>query len=320
MFFHEYANMLIGGAFVAGEGAPETVIDPRTGLQIASIAQASTAQVDAAIAAARKAFATLVAHHARGTQPEAAETGRRHSRPMLEEFARLEARNTGKPQHAMLADEMPAIVDCFRFFAGAARTLPGLAAGEYLAGYTSMLRRDPIGVVGSIAPWNYPLMMAAWKLAPAIAAGNTVLIKPSENTPLTLLHLGRHIARIFPEGVVNIVLGTGVCTIGQHMIDHPDIDMISLTGDIGTGRKVLSAAAASIKRTHLELGGKAPVLVFDDADLSGGGRGACAHSDSTMQARTARLRVASMPARKSMTKLVADLGSAVSSLALRAGR
>ena len=142
----------------------------------------------------------------------------------------------------------------------------GAVAGEYMAGHTSMIRRDPIGVVGSIAPWNYPLMMAAWKLAPALAGGNTIVIKPSEQTPLTTLKLAKTIAEIFPEGVVNVVTGRG-STTGNALINHPKIAMVSLTGSIDTGRKVLQAASATLKRTHLELGGKAPVIVFDDADI-----------------------------------------------------
>jgi aminobutyraldehyde dehydrogenase len=227
-------------------------------------------------------------------------------------LAALEARNTGKPLHAMLGDESPAIVDVFRFFAGAARTLPGLVAGEYLAGHTSMLRRDPVGVVGSIAPWNYPLMMAAWKLAPALAGGNTVVIKPSENTPLSLLALSHHIAEIFPPGVVNVVLGRGG-VVGQHMIEHPGIDMVSLTGDVGTGRKVVAAAAASLKRTHLELGGKAPVVVFDDADLESVVQGLRAFSFyNAGQDCTAASRI--YAGARIYEKLVADLASAADSL------
>ena len=167
---------------------------------------------------------------------------------------------------------MPAIIDCFRFFAGAARCLPGSAAGEYMSGYTSMVRRDPVGVVAAIAPWNYPLMMAAWKLAPALAAGNAVVLKPSEQTPLTTLKLATRLAEIFPKGVVNVVLGRGE-RVGAPLVAHPGVRMVSLTGDVATGRKVLQAAAAHLKRTHLELGGKAPVIVFDDADLRGRGPG-----------------------------------------------
>ena len=181
-----------------------------------------------------------------------------------------------------------------------------------MIGYTSMMRRDPVGVVGSIAPWNYPLMMAAWKLAPALAGGNTVVIKPSENTPLTLLALTRHLAAILPAGVVNVVLGTGATT-GQHMIDHPGIDMVSLTGDIATGRRVIAAAAASVKRTHLELGGKAPVLVFGDADLDEVVAGLRSFGFyNAGQDCTAACRVYAGP--RIYEKLVADLGSAASSL------
>jgi aminobutyraldehyde dehydrogenase len=175
--------------------------------------------------------------------------------------------NCGKPLARALGDEIPAVADCFRFFAGAARTLTGPLAGEYLAGHTSMIRRDPVGVVGSIAPWNYPLMMAAWKTAPALAAGNTVVIKPSEQTPLTTLLLAQVAAEIFPKGVLNVITGRGA-SVGQPLVEHPKVAMVSLTGDVATGRKILQAASNSLKRTHLELGGKAPVIVFDDADIA----------------------------------------------------
>jgi aminobutyraldehyde dehydrogenase len=184
-----------------------------------------------------------------------------------EEFARIESLNCGKPYARALGDEIPAIADCFRFFAGAARCMTGTVANEYLAGHTSMIRRDPVGVVASIAPWNYPLMMAAWKSAPALAAGNTVVLKPSEHTPLTTLLFARLAAEILPKGVLNIVCGRGQ-TVGQPLIEHPLVRMVSLTGDVATGRRILQAASGSLKRTHLELGGKAPVIVFDDADLA----------------------------------------------------
>jgi aminobutyraldehyde dehydrogenase len=211
-----------------------------------------------------------------------------------EDFAALEALNCGKPFNAVLNDEMPAVVDCLRFFAGAARVMPGSAAAEYLPGYTSMIRRDPIGVVGSITPWNYPLMMAVWKIGPALAAGNTMVLKPSEMTPLTTLKLGRVIAEIYPEGVFNVVVGRGQ-SVGDQLINHPGIEMLSLTGSIGTGRKVLEAASKSIKRTHLELGGKAPVIVFDDADLDAVVSGLKAFSFYNA-GRTAPPPRASMPA------------------------
>ncbi len=259
-------QMLIGSKFVAGGEAPEAVINPKTEETIVDLPEASPAQVDAAVNAAAEAFATW----SRTTPGERSTLLLKLADAIdaeAEAFATLEALNCGKPRIRMLEDEMPAVSDCFRFFAGAARTMHGAVAGEYVAGHTSMIRRDPIGVVGSIAPWNYPLMMAAWKLAPALAGGNTIVLKPSEQTPLTTLKLAKIIADIFPEGVVNVVVGRGATT-GNALITHPKIAMVSLTGSIDTGRKVLQAASATIKRTHLELGGKAPVIVFDDADLA----------------------------------------------------
>jgi aminobutyraldehyde dehydrogenase len=258
-------QMLVGSKFVAGDGASEAVINPKTEETIIDLADASPAQVDAAVDAASGAFESW----SRATPAERSALLLKLADAIerdAEGFAMLEALNCGKPRLRVLEDEMPGVVDCFRFFAGAARNMHGPAAGEYMAGFTSMIRRDPIGVVGSIAPWNYPLMMAAWKLAPALAGGNTVVIKPSEQTPLTTLKLARTIADIFPEGVVNVITGRGETT-GQALINHPKVAMVSLTGSIPTGRKVLEAASATLKRTHLELGGKAPVIVFDDADL-----------------------------------------------------
>ncbi len=259
-------NMLIGAKFVAGDDAPEAVINPKTEETIVALPDASPAQIDAAVEAAAKAFQTW----SRTTPAERSALLLKLADAIdreAEAFAVLEALNTGKPRIRVLQDEMPAISDCFRFFAGAARNMHGAVAGEYMAGHTSMIRRDPIGVVGSIAPWNYPLMMAAWKLAPALAGGNTIVLKPSEQTPLTTLKLAKSIAEIFPEGVVNVVTGRGATT-GQALINHPKIAMLSLTGSVDTGKKVLQAATSTIKRTHLELGGKAPVIVFDDADLA----------------------------------------------------
>jgi aminobutyraldehyde dehydrogenase len=261
-----HTQLLIGGRLVPGEGPIEQVLDAATGLPLAAVASASVAQVDAAVAAAEQAFegwgrtaprdrAALLLKIADRLDAEA------------QAYATLESNNTGKPLLAALNDELPAIADVFRFFAGAARTQHGPLAGEYLPGHTSFVRRDPIGVVASIAPWNYPLMMAAWKLAPAIAAGNTVVIKPSEQTPLTLLKLAVLLAELLPPGVVNVVCGRGE-PVGSTLVAHPRVRMVSLTGDVGTGQKVLAAAAGNLKRTHLELGGKAPVIVFDDADIS----------------------------------------------------
>lgn len=260
-----HTEMLINGHFVPGDAAGDPVIDPRTGALIATIPQASPPQVAQAVAAAEIAFETW----RRTTPGERAAlllTLATRIEQDAEHYATLESRNTGKPRHLVLRDEIPAIADCFRFFAGAARCLQGPLAGEYLPGLTSMLRRDPVGIIASIAPWNYPLMMAAWKLAPALAAGNTVVLKPAELTPLTTLHLARDLADLFPAGVVNIITGPGETT-GNALINDPRAAMISLTGDIGTGRKVLQAATATLKRTHLELGGKAPVIVYDDADI-----------------------------------------------------
>ena len=258
-------QLLIGGRLVTGEGSAETVLDAASGEKIAAVQEASLAQVNAAVMAAQDAFpgwaravprdrATLLLRIADHIDAEAAA------------YAGLESRNTGKPLAAMLADEMPSIADVFRFFAGISRSPSGLAAGEYLPGHTSMIRRDPVGVVGSIAPWNYPLMMAAWKIAPAIAAGNTLVLKPSELTPLTLLKLAGALAEILPAGVVNVICGRGE-PVGSALIAHERVRMVSLTGSVATGQKVLAAAAGNLKRTHLELGGKAPVIVFDDADL-----------------------------------------------------
>lgn len=258
-------QLLINGELVAGEGDTQPVYNPATGEVLVEIAEASAAQVDAAVQAADRAFATWGQ-----TSPKARSEALLKLADAIEAkadtFARLESQNCGKPLHCVTSDEIPAVADVFRFFAGAARCLNGLAAGEYLEGHTSMIRRDPVGVVASIAPWNYPLMMAAWKLAPALAAGNCVVIKPSEITPLTALALGELAKEIFPAGVINILFGRGK-TVGDPLTGHEKVRMVSLTGSIATGEHIIGHTAASIKRTHMELGGKAPVIVFDDADL-----------------------------------------------------
>ena len=304
-------KLLINGALVQGEGESESVLDPATGKPLAQVPEASHAQVDAAVAAAEAAFdgwsrttpkdrAALLLKLADRIEGEGAA------------FAELESRNTGKPAAAMLNDEIPAISDVFRFFAGAARTLHGPAAGEFLPGFTSMVRRDPIGVVASIAPWNYPLMMAAWKLAPALAAGNTVILKPSEQTPLTALKLAEHLRELFPQGVVNVLCGRGE-SVGAPLTAHARVRMASLTGDVATGQKVLAAAAGNLKRTHLELGGKAPVIVFDDADLEAVVSGVRTFGFyNAGQDCTAACRL--YAGSKVYEKLVTDLTSAVSTL------
>ncbi len=258
-------QLLIDGQFVTGEGQAEPILNPANGEQIAAVPEASFEQVNRAVNGAQRAFAqwsrTTPAQRS-NLLLRLADLIERHA----EEFAALESLNCGKPYLAVLNDELPAVVDCFRFFAGAARCLQGPLAGEYIEGHTSMIRRDPIGVVGSIAPWNYPLMMAAWKMAPVLAAGNTVVLKPSEQTPLTALRLAELASEIFPRGVINVICGRGE-SVGAPLVEHPLVRMVSLTGDIATGQKILQSAARTMKRTHLELGGKAPVIIFDDADL-----------------------------------------------------
>lgn len=306
-------NLLIGNSFEAGQDAAEQVFNPRTGEVILDVPEASTAQVDRAVAAARKAFDSW----SRTTPGERAAALLRIADRVEAEadgFAALEALNCGKPINAARGDEIPAIVDCYRFFAGAVRTQHGMVAGEYLEGFTSMIRRDPIGVVASIAPWNYPLMMMAWKLAPAIAGGNTVVFKPSEQTPFTALKMAKILAEELPEGVVNVITGRGH-SVGNYLINHPQVDMISITGDVATGKKILDAAAKSVKRTHLELGGKAPVIVFDDADIAEVVEGLTAFGFyNAGQDCTAACRI--YAGKKVYDKLVADLTSAVAGIQL----
>jgi aminobutyraldehyde dehydrogenase len=304
-------KQFIDGQFVAGEGAVENILDPATGEVLAKVPEASQAQIQAAVKAAEKAFPGWSR-----TPPKDRAAALLKLADAIEakgpELARLESRNCGKPYALALNDEIPAIADVFRFFAGAARCMTGMATGEYATGYTSMIRRDPLGVVASVAPWNYPLLMASWKLGPAVAAGNTVVLKPSEQTPLTTLKLAELIAGIFPPGVINVITGRGE-SVGASLITQPQVRMISLTGDVATGSKVLQAASQSIKRTHLELGGKAPVIVFDDADLQSVVAGIRTFGFyNAGQDCTAACRVYAGP--KVYDKLVADLSSAVSSI------
>ncbi|ELZ9929797.1 aminobutyraldehyde dehydrogenase [Cronobacter malonaticus] len=259
------SQLLINGALVEGKGERLPVYNPATGEVLLEIAEASPEQVDAAVKSADAAFEQW-----RLTTPKERAEALLKLAEVIEAnaqtFAEIESKNCGKPLHCVAGDEIPAVADVFRFFAGAARCLNGLAAGEYLADHTSMSRRDPVGVVASIAPWNYPLMMAAWKLAPALAAGNCVVLKPSEITPLTAFKLAELAKDIFPAGVLNVLFGRGQ-TVGDPLTSHEKVRMVSLTGSIATGEHIISRTASSIKRTHMELGGKAPVLVFDDADL-----------------------------------------------------
>ncbi len=304
-------KLLVNGKLVKGKGDELGVLDPATGKVIAQVAEASEEQITAAVKAAAKAFTGWAATVPKDRGALLMKLADRIEAEAME-FARLESQNCGKPLNAALNDEIPAIADVFRFFAGAARTMHGALAGEYLPGFTSMIRRDPIGVVASIAPWNYPLMMAAWKMAPALAAGNTIVLKPSEQTPLTTLKLATICAELFPPGVVNIVCGRGN-TVGAPLVAQPEVAMISLTGSIASGEKVLTAAVNGTKRTHLELGGKAPVIVFDDADLEsvvGGVRTFGFYNAG--QDCTAACRIYAGP--KIYDKLVADLSSAASSI------
>jgi betaine-aldehyde dehydrogenase/aminobutyraldehyde dehydrogenase len=254
----------IGGRWVpAASGSTEPVRDPATGEVIAEAADSGPDDVDAAARAAADAFRTW----GRTTPAERAGALLRLAELLeshRDELVSIESTNAGKPVAATGA-EIDASADCLRFFAGTCRTMETQGAGEYLEGYTSMLRREPVGVVGSIAPWNYPLMMAAWKVGPALAAGCTVVLKPSELTPLSSLRFAELAAEILPAGVFNVV--TGGKRTGATLVEHPLVEMVSVTGSVPTGKAVAKAAADSLTRVHLELGGKAPVIVFDDADL-----------------------------------------------------
>jgi betaine-aldehyde dehydrogenase len=261
----ETLSNFIDGERVASNGETEAVLNPATGEELARAPMSSAEDVDHAVKAARGAFASWS-----GTTPA------QRAQALLaiaglveehgEELARIEALNAGKPIEAVTADEIPVMADNLRFFAGAARCLEGRAAGEYMEGYTSFTRREAVGVIGQVTPWNYPLMMAIWKFGPALAAGNTVVLKPAETTPMTTVRLGEIAAEVLPKGVLNIVMGPGRPT-GEALINHPDVDMLALTGSVDTGKHFARVAADTLKRVHLELGGKAPVLVFDDVSL-----------------------------------------------------
>src|SRR5919201_2008240 len=223
------------------------VLNPATGESIAQVPNMSAEEVDEAGERAEllHKLADVIADNA-------------------EELAQIESRNVGKPL-MVSRDEMPFSADNLRFFAGAARILEGKSTGEYIKGYTSMIRREPIGIVAGICPWNYPLMMAVWKMGPALAAGNVQILKPAEQTPLSLLRFLELAKDVIPAGVLNVVTGDGV-PVGSGLVDHPAIGLVSLTGDVETGKLIARNAAATLKRVHLELGGKAPMVIFDDAD------------------------------------------------------
>ncbi|MBU2999768.1 gamma-aminobutyraldehyde dehydrogenase [Roseovarius nubinhibens] len=258
-------DMLINGEMVAGQGAALPVLDPATGRQVAEVAEATPEQIAAATRAAHEAFES----YRLSTPSERAA----HLLAIadvieanIEELAELETLDVGKPWPMARDEEMPLTIDTFRFMAGAARTMGGSAAGEYVAGHTSMIRRDPIGPVASIAPWNYPLMMAAWKIAAPLAAGCTMVLKPSEITPLATLRLAELLADVLPRGVLNVIHGGGA-SVGDALINDPRMEGISITGSPATGMAAMRAASRQIRHVHLELGGKAPVIVLGDADI-----------------------------------------------------
>jgi aminobutyraldehyde dehydrogenase len=301
----------VGGEWVdAVDGGTMEVLNPATGEVIAEVPRGTQADVDRAVEATKKAL------------PEWLETTpQERSEALLklaaaiddntEELAELESQNVGKPL-GYARDEMPVSADNLRFFAGAARLLEGKSAGEYMKGYTSMIRREPVGIVGGIAPWNYPLMMAVWKIGPALAAGNVQIVKPSEQTPLTVLRFAELAAEILPPGVLNVITGDGV-PVGEGIVKHPDVRMVSLTGDVATGKEIARTAADTLKRVHLELGGKAPVLVFDDADPAAVAEGIkIAGYWNSGQDCTAASRVVAGP--KIYDKLLDELVPAVESL------
>jgi betaine-aldehyde dehydrogenase len=261
----ETLKNFIDGEFVdTAEGRTSAVVNPSTGDEIAQAPDSTQEDVDRAVRAARAAFDGW----SRATPGERSTALLRLADRIEEhadEIAELESANAGKPLQAVKDDEIPVMADNLRFFAGAARVLEGKSAGEYVAGHTSIIRREPVGVAGQIAPWNYPLMMAVWKIGPALATGCTVVLKPAPTTPMTTLKLAELAADLLPKGVLNVVAGGN--DAGAAIVEHPEVDIVSLTGSVDTGKWIAEHAARSLKRVHLELGGKAPVIVFDDVDL-----------------------------------------------------
>jgi 1-pyrroline dehydrogenase len=258
--------MFINGDWAdASDGGTRDIINPATGEVLANVAEGTADDANRAVEAAATAFETWFDSTPKDRQLALLKLADRIEEH-AEEIVGIEARNVGKPYAVTMSEEIPPIVDNLRFFGGAARTMEGRSAGEYMAGFTSFIRREPIGVAGLIAPWNYPLMMAIWKIGPALATGNTIVLKPSELTPLTAIKLTELAADLFPPGVFNLVTGDGV-PVGDTLVRHEKVGIVSLTGDVNTGKLIHTNASDSLKRVHLELGGKAPVVVFDDADL-----------------------------------------------------
>ena len=304
-------GILVGGSWTqAASGETMEVINPATEETLAHVPRCGAEDVDAAVEAAGAALPEWL-DTTPGERAEALLALARVFDENAEELAAIESANVGKPL-SYARDEMPICADNLRFFAGAARILEGKSAGEYMRGYTSMIRREPLGVVGGIAPWNYPLMMAVWKLAPALAAGNTQVLKPSEQTPLSLLRFAELAQDILPAGVLNVVTGDGV-PVGERIVTHPDVRLVSLTGDVSTGKIIARTAADTLKRVHLELGGKAPVIVFDDADPAAVAAGIrLAGYWNSGQDCTAAARVVAGP--KIYERLLEELVPAVESL------
>ena len=306
-------GILVGGRWSqAASGETMEVLNPATEAVIGVVPRCAAVDVDEAVAAASAALPEWL-ETTPGERAEALLGLARVLEENAEELAAIESENVGKPL-SYARDEMPVCVDNLRFFAGAARVLEGKSAGEYMRGYTSMIRREPLGVVGGIAPWNYPLMMAVWKLGPALAAGNTQVLKPSEQTPLSLLRFAELAAEVLPPGVLNVVTGDGV-PVGERIVTHPDVRLVSLTGDVETGKIIARKAADTLKRVHLELGGKAPVVVFDDADPVAVAEGIkIAGYWNSGQDCTAASRVVAGP--KIYDRLLEELVPAVESLAV----
>jgi len=264
------SNFIGGEAVAPVDGRYADLIDPSTGEVFASAPVSGPADVDNAMGAAAAAFEKW-----RETTPSERQRALLKFADAVEartdELVAAESQNTGKPLGLTTSEELPPAIDQIRFFAGAARLLEGRSAGQYLSGYESYVRREPIGVCAQVAPWNYPLMMAVWKVAPALAAGNTVVLKPSDTTPVTTVMLAEIAAEFLPPGVFNVVVGDR--DTGRALVSHPTPQMVSITGSVRAGMEVASTAAKDLKRTHLELGGKAPVVVFDDADIAAAAAG-----------------------------------------------
>jgi len=258
-------NFIDGASVDPAEGRTSAIVNPATGEDIGQAPDSTQADVERAVKAARDAFEGGWGTSTPGERALALLKLADAIEERGDEIAELEADNAGKPLQAVKDDEIPAMVDQIRFFAGAARCMEGKPAGEYLEGYTSMIRREPVGVIGQVAPWNYPMMMAVWKFGPALATGNTVVLKPAPNTPITTVLMAEIAAEFLPKGVFNVICGGDEA--GKTLVRHADVDMVSLTGSVEAGKSVAEAAASTLKRVHLELGGKAPVVVFDDVDM-----------------------------------------------------